>query len=199
MNSLPRIALALTLLTGTAAALLTNACSGSAVSEESEEEIRRKKDSGVMEAAADASIDASSKTSFERLSFQFGNQISGSELTIDKDGVITRTERTCCPPKFTPFPGKLGAEDLQMLADDAAQVALAGHETVDGVATAAEGSKSGSFTVSVAGKTFAVVIVARNADLGKPNVVTRTLNVTAKKRLVDRVNQLVDVDLPSNP
>lgn len=207
MNRLPRLVLTLTLLTGTAG-LLTVACS-SPLTEESapdaELELRaKKKDGSVSDAVAetsvdgsDASVDGSSKKSFDGLSFYYGNQIWGSELTIDKAGVVTRTERTCCPPKFTKFPGNLAASELQLLAADAAEVALAGHETVAGSITA-EGSQTGSLTVSVGGAQFPVIDVTRNADFGKPDVVTRTLAVAAKKRLVDRVNGLVDRDVPSN-
>ena len=49
------------------------------------------------------------------VSYSFGNQISGSTLEIDRDGGVTHSERTCCPPTTVPVaqpplaPSVLGA------------------------------------------------------------------------------------------
>ena len=48
----------------------------------------------------------------------WGNQITGSELTILQSGSYTTSERVCCPPTFTYDGGQLtGAVQASLIAD----------------------------------------------------------------------------------
>lgn len=77
------------------------------------------------------------------IDYRFGNQITGSTLTVFDDGSIHHSERICCPPRAEPVEeANLSQEGLNQLlkwidiASRASQASLEGGQS-------AEGSSSG--------------------------------------------------------
>lgn len=81
------------------------------------------------------------------LRYHYGNQIVGSQLSIEVTGSVAHEERTCCPPTFSAVAqSPLGATDLEQLRHDIDAVTRA--VTVEALGEpSSAGSKSGELVV----------------------------------------------------
>jgi hypothetical protein len=129
------------------------------------------------------------------LTYRYGNQITGSELTVHDDGRVEHIERTCCPPTSTPVTeADLDGTALAMLRAQIAAVAAAGTATTDGHPTSA-GSSNGELYVYHDGLQYIVRTISRNPAGTGPSIVVSSTAAEASA-ILSYVNSEVDEDMP---
>jgi hypothetical protein len=132
------------------------------------------------------------------LQYNYGNQITHSNVTIDATGVVQIRERTTAGGKDIVTEKKLSAEELQTLKSYIATVAQA----PSGVKVKGEimgfGSKVGELSVSNDGAAFATV---RGVDvmLRKPKEIRQSSASAASLAIIHLVNQFSKLDMPDDP
>jgi hypothetical protein len=124
------------------------------------------------------------------LEYKYGNQITGSVLTISDDGTVVHTERTCCAPRTDVIPeAKLSEKQLVQLADWIAEAAQGKLKTTQGNPTAM-GSSAG--TLNTYQDDIIVIIheITRGNAEGSYDVVRKNSSAAADK-IEALVNQYV--------
>jgi len=113
--------------------------------------VRINKQTGTTKIAADVDAEVMDcGASGPIVEYRFGNQIFGSEVSIQADGVIDHGERTCCPPHTdTVTEKKLSAAKLEQLLAAIDAASHADTKVTEGGPTT-EGSQSGILEVHTA-------------------------------------------------
>lgn len=115
------------------------------------------------------------------LKYQFGNQVSGTELSIDHVGVVRHAERTCCPPhavqKNNALLEKTELEHLLLEIEGAKN----GVQEVSQGSPTTLGSPSGYLQVlTVEGDEVNISRIERNPTIGSPDKVTTNISQEAR-------------------
>lgn len=136
------------------------------------------------------SPDAGSPDAGYVLDYYYGNQITGSYLTVDPAGTITHQERTCCPPTTVSVtePG-LGSSEMLSLYSQITSASAGAVVTAyrDG---GAAGENYGHLRVVTSNGTGNVVVIR---EFG---IFEKSINdAAAAASLRDFCNQYVNVDM----
>lgn len=159
------------------------------VAEETVEEVIA--DTGPRETREDVA-DGNENPDNLLVDYQYGNQVTGSTLTIDALGVTTRSERICCPPTTTPTDtADLSFSQIAGLRADIEAIAAADALTSKELGTFADGASVGSLTVFRNGYAYVVKAYENQGDRVR---IESTAN-DARTRILALVNSIVDVDL----
>lgn len=125
--------------------------------------------------------------------YEFGNQISGTQLTILSNGTIEHDERSCCPPKTDPISeAALSGQALADLKADVQAVATGSWTTTEGPPPAL-GSESGVLCVVEAGQAFAVKVIEGTAGVA---TYTHQSSATGASEILSLVLGYASVDMP---
>ena len=126
------------------------------------------------------------------IDYQYGNQVSGSTLTVDALGVTERSERSCCPPTTTPTEtADLGFSQIAGLRADIEAIAAADAVTSKELGPFADGASIGSVTVYRNGYAYLVKAYENQGD----RVRIESIANDARTRILALVNGIVDVDI----
>jgi hypothetical protein len=130
------------------------------------------------------------------LAYEYGNQITGSELHVQADGTVVHEERICCPPEVNdqnaPALEAAALTELKGWIDAAKSGTIS---VSDGTPTSL-GSSAGTLAACSADGTAIVIHnVIRNAAIGQPDrVESNTAAEAAEIRAF--VSDIVDEDMP---
>jgi len=158
---------------------------------EVEETVEEVADTGPRDAREDVA-DGNENPDNLLVDYQYGNQVTGSTLTIDTLGMTTRSERICCPPTTTPTDTvDLGFSQIAGLRADIEAIAAADALTTKELGAFADGASVGSLKVFRNGYAYVVKAYENQGDRVR---IESTAN-DARTRILALVNGIVDVDI----
>lgn len=126
------------------------------------------------------------------IDYRYGNQVTGSTLTIDALGVTTRSERICCPPAESPVEtADLGFSQIAGLRADIEAIAAADATVDKQLGPFADGASIGSLVVYRNGYAYVVKAYENQGD----RVRIESTSGDARTRILALINGIVDVDM----